>query len=76
MLDVENMLDDDEFFADTVDTLQEGTEEQTKRGCLKDAIGKREEKCILLDGKKQWKHEKVDKASNKTINKAYAEYEQ
>ena len=25
--------------------------------------------------KKQWRHEKIDKASNKTINKAYAEYE-
>ena len=41
MSDVENMLDDDEFFADTADKLQEGIEEQRKRGCLKGVIGKR-----------------------------------
>ena len=30
----------------------------------------------LLDGKKQWKHRTLDKASNETIKKAYVEYEQ
>ena len=74
MSDVENMLGHNEFFADTVDTLQEGIEQQRKRECLKGVIGKGE--VYLLDGKKQWTHEKVDKAKNKTINKGYAEYEQ
>ena len=30
----------------------------------------------ILGGKKQWTHEKVEKASDETINKAYAEYKQ
>ena len=41
---------------------------------LRGLIGKG--KVYLIYGKKQWAHEKVDKASNKTINKAYAKYEQ
>ena len=32
--------------------------------------------AYLFDNKKQWTHEKVYKASNKTINKTYVEYEQ
>ena len=30
----------------------------------------------MLDGKKQWTHESIDKASYKIINKTYAEYKQ
>ena len=37
-------------------------------------IGKGE--VYLFDSKKQWTHEKVDKASKKTIDNAYVEYEQ
>ena len=51
MPDVENKLDDDEFFADTVDTLQEGIVEQKKWGCLKGLIDKGE--VYLFDSKKQ-----------------------
>ena len=69
MLDVENMLDDDVFFADTVDTLQEGTEEQTKRGCLKDAIGKREEKCIYLMAKNNGSMKRLTKQVTKPLIK-------
>ena len=29
----------------------------------------------LLGGKKQWAHERVDKASNETVNKAYDKYQ-
>ena len=72
MTDVENILNDDEFFGDVVDTPKEGTEQYKKREELKSVIRKR--KAYLLENK--WIHEKVDKASDETINKTYAEYKQ
>ena len=38
MVDVENILNDDESFGDTVDTPKEGIEQHRKRECLKGAI--------------------------------------
>ena len=72
MTEVENILNDDEFFLDTVDTPKGGLQQYRKREFLKTAISKGK----VLEGKKQWTHEKVDKASNETINKAYGEYRQ
>ena len=40
MVDVENKLNDDESFGDTVDTPKEGIEQHRKRECLKGAISK------------------------------------
>ena len=67
MTDVENILNDDEFFGDIVDTPKEGIEQHKKRECLKSVI----DKSKL--GRK-WTHGRVDKASDETINKKYAEY--
>ena len=49
MADVENILNDDEFFRDTVDTLKEGIEQHRKRECLKSVISKG--KAYLLGSK-------------------------
>ena len=68
MADVENILNDDDFFGDSVDTPKEGTEQHRKREGLKIIM------AYLLGSK--WTQEKVDKASDKTINKTYAEYKQ
>ena len=38
MTDAENILNDDEFFGDIVDTPKEGIEQHKKRECLKSAI--------------------------------------
>ena len=70
MTDVGDIFDD-EFFWDIVDTPKESTEQQKKRECLKSVIDKG--KGHLLG---KWAHEKVDKASDETINKKYAEYKQ
>ena len=40
MADVENILNDDDFFGDTVDTPKEGIEQHKKRECLKSVIDK------------------------------------
>ena len=66
---VENILNDDEFFGDIVDTPKEGIEEHKKRKCLKSFIdrGKLRHK---------WMQEKVEKASDEGINKMYTEYKQ
>ena len=72
MADVENILNDDDFFGDTVDTPKEDTEQHGKRECFKSVISKG--KAYLLGSK--WTQEKVDKATNKTINKTYAAYKQ
>ena len=72
MADVENTLNDDEFFGDIVDTPKEGIEQHKKGECLRSAISKGK----ALGRKKQWTHKKIDKTSNKTINKTYAEYKQ
>ena len=68
--DVENILNDDDFFGDTVDTPKEGTEQHRKRECLKSVISKG--KAYLLGSK--WTQEKVEKASDENINKTYAAY--
>ena len=69
--DVENILNDDDF-GDIVDTPKEGIEQHKKREELKSVINKG--KAYLLGSK--WTHEKVDKVSDETINKTYAEYKQ
>ena len=72
MADVENLLNDGEFFGDIVDTPKEGIEQNKKRECLKNVIDKG--KAHLLGHK--WTHGRVDKASDETINKTYGEYKQ
>ena len=72
MADVENILNDDDFFRYTVDTPKKGTKQHKNRQCLKSAIGSG--KAYLLGSK--WTNERVDKASDETINKTYAEYKQ
>ena len=68
--DAGNILNDDEFFGDIVDTAKEGTEQHKKWECLKSVIDKG--KAHLLVHK--WIHERVDKASDETVIKTYAEY--
>ena len=70
MTDVGDIFDDD-LFGDIVDTPKESTEQHKERECLKSVIDKG--KGHLLE---KWTHEKVDKASDETINKKYAEYKQ
>ena len=68
MADVGDILNDDEFFGDILDTPKKGTEQHKKWEELKSIIDK---------GKlgHKWAHEWVDKASD-VINKTYAEYKQ
>ena len=57
------------FFGDVFDAPKEGTEQPKKREELK----------IIIDKGKlghKWTNERVDKASDETINKKYAEYRQ
>ena len=72
MADVENTLNDDDFFGDTVDTPKEGIEQHRKREYLKSVTDK--SKAYLLGSK--WTQEKVDKASDETIYKTCAAYKQ
>ena len=72
MADVGDILNDDEFFGDVVDTPKEGIEQLNKQEELKSVIDKG--KAHLLGNK--CTHERVGKASDKTINKTYAEYRQ
>ena len=72
MADVGDILKDDEFFGDVVDTPKEGIEHHKKWEELRSVIDKG--KAHLLGNK--WMHKRVDKASDKTINKTYAEYKQ
>ena len=64
---VGDKLLDDAFFGDVVDTPKEGTEQHKKREELK---------SITDEGKlgHKWTHERVDRASDETINKTYAKY--
>ena len=73
MADIENILNDLGLFGDTVDTPKEGIEQNRKRECLKSIISKGN--TYLLGGKHRWIHERVNKASDETINKIYAGYE-
>ena len=70
MADAEDILNE-EFFGDIVDTPKEGFGQHKKRECLKSVTDKGK---VHLLGK--WTHERVDKASDETINKKYAEYQQ
>ena len=70
MADVENILNDDDFFGDIFDTPKEGIEQHRKQECVKSVISKG--KVYLLGSK--WTHEKVDKTSDETINKTYTKY--
>ena len=72
MADVGNILNDDAFFGDIVDTPKEGIEQHEKREYLKSVTDRG--KAYLLGHK--WTQEKVDKASNKIVNKTYAECKQ
>ena len=71
MADAEDILNNDEFFGDIVDTPKKDIEQHKKRECLKSVIDKG--KVHLL---RKWTHERVDKASDETINKKYAKYKQ
>lgn len=55
MLEVENILIYDEFFADNVDTLKEGIEQHKKRESVKDAISAGK---VYLQGGKNNEHVK------------------
>ena len=70
MVDVENILNDDDFPGDSADTPKEGIEQYKKREYLRCAIIKGI--TYLLGGK--WTLEKLNKASDETINKMYTEY--
>ena len=69
MASVGDVLNDDEFFGDVIDTPKEGTEQHKKREELKSIIdkGKLGHKCT---------HKRVDKTSDEIINKTYAEHKQ
>ena len=69
MTDVGEILNDDDFFSDIVDTPKEGVEQHKKRECLKSVIDKGQ--AHLLGH--EWTHGRVDKASHETINKTYTE---
>ena len=73
MADVGNILNGDDFFGDTVDTPKERIEQHKNRESLKSVIDRG--KAYLL-GSSKWTHEKVEKASDETINETYAEYKQ
>ena len=72
MADVGDILNDDDFFGDAVETPKEGIGQHKKREELKSAIDKGK-KHLLGD---KWTHGRVDKASDEIINKTYAEYKQ
>ena len=69
MADVGDILNDNEYFGDVIDTPREGTELHKKWEELKSITDK---------GKlgHKWTHKKVDKATDEIINKTYAEYKQ
>ena len=69
MASVGNILNEDEFFADIVDTPKEGIEKHKKQEVLKNAV----DKGKLGD---KWTHERVYKAKNEFINKTYVECKQ
>ena len=67
--DVGDILNDNDFFGDLVDTPKEGNEQHKKREELKSVIDKG--MTHLLGNK--WTHGRVDKASDKAINKTYSD---
>ena len=68
MTDVGDIFDDD-FFEDIVDTPKEGIGQHKKLECLKSVMDKGKGHLLA-----KWTHERVDKASDETINKKYSEY--
>ena len=70
--DAENILNDDDFFGDSVDTPKEDIGQHRKRECLKSVTSRG--KAYLLGSK--WTQEKVPKVRDETINKTYTEYKQ
>ena len=67
--DVGEILNNNEFFGDIVDTPKKGIEQHKKQ----------EELMSIIDKGKlrhKWTHERVGKASDEIINKTYAEYKQ
>ena len=72
MANVGDILNDNQFFRNVVDTPKEGTEQDKKREELKGVMEKG--KAHLLAHK--WTHGRVDKASDEIINKTYDEYKQ
>ena len=69
MASVGDVLNDDDYLVDVVDTPKEGTEQHKKREELKSIIDKGKLGC-------KWTDERVDKAGDEIINKTYAEYRQ
>ena len=69
MADVGDILNDNEYFGDVIDTPRKGTELHKKWEELK---------SIRDEGKlgHKWTHKRVDKATDEIINKTYAEYKQ
>ena len=72
MADVGDILNNDEFFGNIVDTPKEGIEQHKKREELESVIDKG--KAHLLGQK--WTHGTVEKASDEIINKTHVEYSQ
>ena len=68
------MSDINEFFSDVVDTPAEAVDQWNKRKKLRDLIN--EGKADLLKGKTPWTVGRIDKASDKVIDKLYYEYHQ
>ena len=69
---VKNILNNEDFFWDVADIPKEGIEQHRNRECLKSVKGSG--KAYLL--RRKWTHEKVNKASDETVSKTYAEYKQ
>ena len=67
-----DILNDNEFFRDVVATPKEGIRKHKRREEIKSVIDM--SKAHLLGHK--WTNGRVDKTSNKTITKMYAEYRQ
>ena len=72
MPDAGDILNDDDFLVDVVDTSKECTEQHKKRKCLKSAMDRGKAHSLVH----KWTHEKVDKASDEIINKTYSKYKQ
>ena len=68
---INTMSDINEFFNDVVDTPVEGVDQSNKRKKLKDLIN--EGKAELLAGKTAWTVGRIDKASDKVIDKLYSD---
>ena len=68
------MSDINEFFSDVVDTPAEAVDQSNKRKKLKDLID--EGKADLLKGKTPWTVGRIDKASDKVIDRLFDEYQQ